>query len=181
MHHLHGHDHGHDHHDHHGPGPIGFEGLDPTLSEVFSAFRKVMHLNRQYLGRAMASTGGHPGASGVLRVLAAHEGMSQRDLAECLHISRPTVTTMLQRMELQGLIERWDDEADQRLTRLRLTPAGRAQAEASKELFSHYADETVGSLSEHDRTELARILTALADNTAAALKRLDDTDLGIDD
>jgi len=160
-------------HYHHGPGHAGFEGLDPTSAEVFGAFRRVMHLNRQYLGRAMASMGGHPGAAGVLRVLAAHEGMSQRDLAECLHLSRPTVTTMLQRMEQHGLIERWDDEADQRLTRLRLTPAGRAQADASKKLFAHYVDETVGALPEEDRRELARLLNTVADTTAAALERLD--------
>ena len=166
--------HEHHAHHHHGPGPIGFEGLDPASSEVFEVFRRVMHLNRQYLGRAMATADVHPGAQGVLRILAAHEGMSQRDLAECLHLSRPTVTTMLQRMEQQGFIERWDDEADQRLTRLKLTPSGRTQADASKELFAHYVDETVGSLSEPDRAELARLLTALADNTAAALKRLDD-------
>ena len=167
------HDH-HAHHGHHGPGPIGCEGLDPASSEVFAAFREVMHLNRQYLGKAMASAGGHPGTAGVLRVLAAHEGMSQRDLAECLHVSRPSVTTMLQKMEQQGLIERWDDEADQRLTRLKLTPAGRAHADAAKELFGRYIDETVGALPEADRRELARLLTALAASTSAALERLED-------
>jgi DNA-binding MarR family transcriptional regulator len=166
------HPHDHDHH-HHGPGP-DIAGLDPASSEVFAAFRKVMHLNRQLLGRMMATTGDHPGASGVLRVLAVHDGISQRDLAEHMHVSRPTVTTMLQKMEQQGLIERWDDEVDQRLTRLRLTDAGRAQAESAGELFKRYVEVTIDSLPEDDRRELGRILALLADNTAAALKDLDD-------
>lgn len=161
-------------HDIHGPGHADIKGLDPISSEVFAAFRRVMHLNRQYLGRAMATTGGHPGAAGVLRVLAAHEGISQSDLAERLHVSRPTVTAMLQRMEQHGLIERWDDEADQRLTRLRLTPAGCAQAESSGEQFARYLGETIGAMPEDDRRELARLMAMLADNTAAALKKLDD-------
>lgn len=167
------HDHHHPH-DHHGPGLTELGGLDPDSAEVFAAFRRVMHLNRQLIGRMMGTGGGHPGAAGVLRVLCAHEGISQRDLAEKLHLSRPTVTGMLQRMEQHGLIERWDDEADQRLTRLRLTPAGRAQAEESGELFGRYVDDTIGSLSEEDRHELARLMAILADNTAAALKKLDD-------
>ena len=148
-------------------------GLDTLSVEVFSAFRRAMHLNRQLLGRMMAEHGDHPGASGVLRALAERDGISQRDLAEVLHLSRPTVTTMLQRMEQNGLIERWDDEADQRLTRIRLTGKGRDRSVMVKESFVTYIDDTVGSMTESDRRELARLLNLLADNTAAALTRHD--------
>lgn len=146
-------------------------GLDTLSVEVFSAFRRAMHLNRQLLGRMMATHGDHPGAAGVLRALSESDGISQRDLAEVLHLSRPTVTTMLQRMELNGLIERWDDEADQRLTRIRLTEKGRSQSEMATESFTTYVDDTIGAMAESDRRELARLLNVLADNTAAALAR----------
>lgn len=128
-----------------------------------------MQLNRQLLGRTMAAHGGHPGLAGVLRVLATHEGVSQRDLAELLHLSRPTVTTMLQRLEQDGLVERWTDAVDQRLTRIRLTEAGRSRADDLKAAFAGYIGSTVGSLTEADRHELVRLLATLADNTAAAL------------
>ncbi len=160
-----------DHHHHHAPPDMS--GLDTLSVEVFSAFRRAMHLNRQLLGRMMATHGDHPGAAGVLRALAERDGISQRDLAEVLHLSRPTVTTMLQRMEQNGLIERWDDEADQRLTRIRLTEKGRSQSETAKESFVTYVDDTIGAMAEPDRRELARLLNVLADNTAAALTRHD--------
>lgn len=153
----------------HGGLPPDIEGIDPLSAEVFAAFRRTMHLNRQYIGRTMAEKGGHPGTAGVLRVLASHEGITQRDLAETLHLSRPTVTTMLQRLEHDGFIERWADETDQRLTRIRLTARGCAQAEAFRALFITYVDATIGAMSEADRRELARLLGLLADNTAAAL------------
>ena len=149
--------------------------LNPASAEVFNAFRRTMHLNKQLLGRIMAQKGGHPGAAGVLRVLSTHEGISQRDLADILHLSRPTVTTMLQRLEQHGLVERWDDEADQRLTRIRLTDAGRTQATAFQASFATYVDSTIGSMPESDRRELARLLGVLADNTAASLARLEET------
>jgi DNA-binding MarR family transcriptional regulator len=159
------------HHHHHPPPDI--TGLDTLSAEVFSAFRRAMHLNRQLLGRMMAEHGDHPGAAGVLRALADRDGISQRDLAVVLHLSRPTVTTMLQRLEQNGLIERWDDEVDQRLTRIRLTEKGRRQSETVKESFVTYIDDTFGSMTESDRRELARLLNVLADNTAAALARLE--------
>ena len=90
----------------------------------------MMHVNRQILLRVMAAEqGGRPGRAGVLRVLTKHEGISQRELADLLHLSPPTVTTMLQKMEQDALIERWTDETDQRLTRIRLTQAGRRQSD----------------------------------------------------
>jgi DNA-binding MarR family transcriptional regulator len=149
--------------------------IDPLSADVFNAFRRTMHLNKQYLGRIMAEKGGHPGAAGVLRVLSAHDGITQRDLAEMLHLSRPTVTTMLQRLEQHGLLERWDDETDQRLTRIRLTEKGRTQAQAFQGSFAAYIAATTGTMSETDRRELARLLGVLADNTESALAAMDDT------
>jgi DNA-binding MarR family transcriptional regulator len=167
---------------HHQPHiPHDIEDIDPLSAEVFNAFRRTMHLNKQLLGRVMAEKGGHPGAAGVLRVLSAHEGITQRDLAEMLHLSRPTVTTMLQRLEQHGLLERWDDETDQRLTRIRLTEKGRAQATTFQESFSAYIDATTGAMSEADRRELARLLGVLGDNAASALARTEETTPSGDD
>jgi DNA-binding MarR family transcriptional regulator len=120
-----------------------------------------------------AGRGGHPGRAIVLGMLAGHDGISQRDLAEKMHLARPTVTIMLQKMEAEGLIERWDDIEDQRLTRIRLTDAGREQGKNLEDAYKAYINSTVGSLSEPDRAELARLLGLLNDNVTAALKELD--------
>jgi DNA-binding MarR family transcriptional regulator len=123
--------------------------------------------------RMPTGSGGHPGSAVVLNVLAENEGITQRDLAEKLHLARPTITAMLQKLEHGGLIERWDDPDDQRLTRIRLTEAGRAQSKAMSEAYAHYVNATIGALSEADRTEFARLLELLNDLTAATLKELD--------
>lgn len=152
-----------------------FDGVDPLSSKVLSALRKMMHVNRQILLRMMApEQGGRPGRAGVLRVLTKHEGISQRELADLLHLSPPTVTTMLQKMEQDALIERWTDETDQRLTRIRLTEEGRRRSDQLSAGFAQYVACTIGSMPEADRTELARLLDILADNTAAALKKLNE-------
>ena len=158
----------------HPPIPEDIEGVDPLSSSVLSAFRRVNHLNRQFLLRmSSADKGGGFGRAGVLRVLGKHEGISQRELAEFLHLSPPTVTTMLQKMEQDGLIERWGDEADQRVTRIRLTEQGSERSDGMIVAYAQYVRSTIGSMSQTDREELARLLGSLADSTAEALKKLD--------
>jgi DNA-binding MarR family transcriptional regulator len=140
-----------------------------------SALRKMMHLNRQILLRMTAvDQGGRPGRAGVLRVLSKNAGVSQRELAGCLHVSPPTVTAMLQKMEQDGLVERWNDGDDQRVTRIRLTTEGRRLSDGLSADYGRYVGSTIGSMTEADRVELARLLGILADNTAAALKQLDE-------
>jgi DNA-binding MarR family transcriptional regulator len=168
----HGHGHGHGHGGMVAP-PIDLAGIDPLSASVLTSFRKAMHLNRQLLMRIAAGKGGHPGRTVVLGMLAGNDGISQKDLAEKMHLARPTVTIMLQKMEHEGLIERWDDVEDQRLTRIRLTDAGHAIAKSVGDAYKTFVDSTIGTLSEKDRAEFVRILDLLNHSTAAALKELE--------
>jgi DNA-binding MarR family transcriptional regulator len=164
---------GHPHH--HGAPlePPELSGVDPLSAGVLSAFRKASHLNRQLFMRLAQDTGGHSGGTIVLGMLAGNEGITQRDLAEKMHLARPTVTIMLQKLEQHGLIERWNDPDDQRLTRIRLTDAGRSQSKAMGDSYARYVNVTIGAMSETDRTELARLLGVLNEKTVAAMKELD--------
>lgn len=158
---------------HAGHGQIDLEGVDPVAASVVTEFRTATHLNRHLMLRLAAGKGGHPGRAIVLGVLAGNDGIAQKDLAEKMHLARPTITIMLQKMEHEGLIERWDDPDDQRLTRIRLTDAGRAHAKAFGDAFKTHIAKTVGALSDTDRAELARLLGLLNDKTTAALKELE--------
>ncbi|MFJ5368620.1 MarR family winged helix-turn-helix transcriptional regulator [Bosea sp. CER48] len=53
-------------------------------------------------------------------------GLSQQALAEKLLVGRSAMSMLLPVLERRGLIERRNDEADKRLRRLWLTPAGEA-------------------------------------------------------
>ena len=67
----------------------------------------------------------HPGQAFCLRLVVENDGMTQRDLAAGLHIAAPTISRMLQSMEKTGLVKRLQDVANQRLTRVFATSAGR--------------------------------------------------------
>lgn len=145
------------------------EGVDPLSFRVFSAYMRSLHLHRQLMGKLLAGQDSHPGQAFCLRMLEANDGVTQRDLAEAMQLSRPAVTTMLQRMQKAGLIVRRQDETDQRLMRVYLTENGRSLADQMRATFATYISTAFDSMSPKDRRELERLLGVVADNTAAAL------------
>jgi DNA-binding MarR family transcriptional regulator len=152
------------------PGAAEQWGIDPLSAAALHAYKRSMMLHRRLLTTVLASEEAlHPAQAGCIQVLADVDGASQSELADALHVSRPTVTTMLQRMEAAGIVERQPDAADSRITRVSLTAEGRALAGRMRTAFSEMVDLSVGRLTEADRRELTRILELLNEHVAAAL------------
>jgi DNA-binding MarR family transcriptional regulator len=66
----------------------------------------------------------HPGQTPIMFALWRQDGQVQKDLANSLHLTPPTLTVTLQRLEKAGLIVRKKDSADQRISRVYLTEPG---------------------------------------------------------
>jgi len=137
------------------------DGVDALSSRVFRAFLTAARLHKHQMMRALATRGIHPGQAFCLRVVAANDGVTQRDLAGSLHLARPTVTKMVQALERSGAVERRPDPDDRRLTRVYLTDGGRELAVEMHGVAADYINATIGTLAEDDRRELARLLEEL--------------------
>jgi len=159
----------------HGESPdlsrFELDGVDELSSQIFLAFVDTLRLHKQLMLGTLTGQGTHPGQVFCLHVLAGRDGISQRDLAATLHLSRPTVSKMLQAMERAGAVERRTDAADQRLTRVFLTASGRDLERHLRGVVAEYVNETIGSLPDHDRRELARLLDELSASMLLALAR----------
>jgi DNA-binding MarR family transcriptional regulator len=145
------------------------EGVDAVSSRAFQAFMKTLHLHRQLMLRTLVGKGRHPGQAICLGLVALHDGISQRDLADTMHLSRPRVTAILQELEREGAVVRRPDATDQRLTRVYLTEEGRRFDQEWRSLSAAYVNQTFGALSETDRLELERLLGELAGHVSRAL------------
>jgi len=152
-------------------GTRTFPGADPLSSAVLGAFMRAQHAHRQLMARKMSSYGIPPAHIFCLKEIAHHDGMNQRDLAEKMCVSRPTLTVMLQKMERAGLVERESDPNDQRYTQLHITPEGAALHDQMHAILGEVIAEMAGPMSDADKTELARLLNAMHDNIHDALGR----------
>jgi len=130
-----------------------------------------MQLNRQFVSRLAAEQGGHPAQTGCLMAIMGHEGLTQSQLAEKQRITPATLTPMLQRMEKAGLVERYADADDQRVTRVRLTKPGMKAAHDHAHAHAEYLNAAMGSLTPGDRREFTRLLTLIGDNVEKELSR----------
>lgn len=144
------------------------EGVDELSAQAFRAFLGTARLHFKNMVTTMAGSGTHPGQAMCLRLLGAVDGSTQRDMARTLHVAPPTVSKMLHAMEKAGLVERRPDEADQRLTRVYLTPAGREREQEIGAAVGAYVNATFATLSADERRELTRLLGKLGDSIARA-------------
>jgi DNA-binding MarR family transcriptional regulator len=147
------------------------DGVDELSAETFRAFIATARLHARLITRLVdGDEGVHPGQIFCLRAIAHHDGITQRDLAEELHVARPSITRMLQGMERAGIVERHVDERDQRLTRVFLTDRGREFETKFRRIAAAYVTDTIGRLPAADRRELIRLLRAFRDTLKAAIE-----------
>lgn len=141
----------------------------PLARRVFGSLHRTMLLHRQLIARKLSERDVPAAQALCLKELGHHDGITQRDLAELLMVSRPNVTVMLKKMEKAGLVERSVDEADQRYTRIHLTARGVEMHNSMHRAIDDITAETIGALSEKDQAELARLLGLLGERMAEVL------------
>lgn len=66
----------------------------------------------------------YPGQPKLIALIKAHEGITQKELAEKNHVKPSTITGMLIKLEVNQFVYRVPDEADKRIMRVYLTQKG---------------------------------------------------------
>nr|WP_228508086.1 MarR family transcriptional regulator [Herbiconiux sp. VKM Ac-1786] len=99
-----------------------------------------------------------PGQESVLMLLWESEPRTQSEITRALGVEPPTAAKALARMEAAGFLERTRSSADARVMLVTLTEKGRALETPVRAAWATLEERTVGSFSEADRTEFARLI-----------------------
>jgi DNA-binding MarR family transcriptional regulator len=100
----------------------------------------------------------------ILHVLWENEGVTHSELAERTCVQPATITNALQRMEKAGLVERRQDEQDQRVSRVYLTDAGRSMREKAEQVWRGMEVQAFAGFSEEEQAILRELLTRVQEN-----------------
>jgi DNA-binding MarR family transcriptional regulator len=140
------------------------EGVDSISLKVFQSFFRTARFHSQLVFKMTSEKGIYPGQAMCLWFISQEPGISQRNLAEKLHVAPPTVTHMLQKLEKAGFIVRRDDEHDQRLSRIYLTDTGITMLNTLKGTFAEIIHISLKGLSSEQQEELLHIFDIMSSN-----------------
>ncbi len=124
-----------------GPEPFDEGSENAEDPREFNAIRRIELLGRMHhmaFTSLLRSDGLPPAQAGAMKVIIRYPGLSQRELADKLHIQRATTTVMLQKMEKAGYIQRCSDQGDQRISRIYPTEAALTLDEETRKNVDAY-------------------------------------------
>jgi MarR family transcriptional regulator, organic hydroperoxide resistance regulator len=117
--------------------------LEPQTIDFLLA--QVSRLHHTRVHQLLEGLGLYRGQPRVLHILWDQDGLTHKELAEIMQITPATITRMIQRMEKAGFVQRRPDPADQRISRVYLTEAGRAvQAQVEATWQQMERDDFIG-------------------------------------
>ena len=111
----------------------------------------------------------------LLHKLEKQEGPTHTELAELLNVTPPTITKMVQRMEQRGFVVRREDPDDQRISRVYLTPAGRAVLDDMHQTLHALDEEALVGFTLEERVLLRRLLLQVYQNLLDAVEEDQDS------
>jgi DNA-binding MarR family transcriptional regulator len=134
---------------------------EPSSDELAEQFVAVSHTVRQLANTRMSAAGLSLARTRALKVLVSGDPMRMNELSSALGVVPRTVTTLVDSLEREGLVERATDPQDRRATLLQITDAGRSQLQRLIAGRLTGAAALFDVLTPSERRQLSKLLTRL--------------------
>ena len=136
------------------------------LREIVQKISRLHLLHRLYIQKTALQNHLYFGQPPLLEYVMDHDGCTQSDVAEFLHVSPPSVATSIKRMEKMGLIARTPDPRDARCNRLHITDEGRQLTTAFRAQFDSVDQQMFAGLSPQEIEQLIATVEHMIANLA---------------
>lgn len=105
-----------------------------------------------------------PSHGGIMQVLFGGQEYTMQELARKIHRTKPTVTVLVEKLEMFGYVQRRKSEEDGRITLLSLTEKGQALEPVFCEISEAVNHRVYAGLSEEEAEEVERLLSKVKRN-----------------
>lgn len=133
--------------------------------QLFGQFQQTANMMRRYLHQAGREADGGAmlqGQGRLLRILSEKQGISQKELAEKMHIRPASLSELITKLETKGYVVRVQNQDDKRVYNIRLTPVGSELARQLAQAKTGYGRDIFSVLNETEAKQLTAILDKLA-------------------
>lgn len=144
---------------------MNVSGKDNQRDEsVIMLINSVSRLFRNNVRSEMRKKGLNESYHPILVHLSKNDGLTQQDLVIKTHLTAPSISATLQKMESDGLINREIDLNDKRKIIIRLTEKGFQLDGYHREVFRGQDEECMKNISENEREIIRRGLEKIREN-----------------
>jgi DNA-binding MarR family transcriptional regulator len=133
----------------------------PNVGLAFLLSQAGTHAALRFTEDLNATLNLQPYDAGILRMLAANSGLSQRALCDLFGIFPSRLVALLDDLEAKKLVERRDDATDRRRFSLHLTKVGRRALAGIEKLTGALEGDLFAALSTKEQAQLRGFLTRI--------------------
>ncbi len=143
------------------------------IKNINDAFHSYHCNHRNIIDARFREKGLYFGQPPILKYLSENKNATQKEIADFLHVSAPSVATSLKRMEEAGLVVRVENKKDARRNSIKLTPKGKELVKYADNLFLRMDDVAYKGFTEDELETLVLFLQRMNDNLTAFAKEKD--------
>ena len=130
---------------------------------------RVCRAHHNLARQSLETIGLHRGQPPLLLALGMQDGRTHSELAEALEVTPAAITNMVKRLEQAGFVVRRRDTADERVSRVYLTNAGRAIYSNAEAIVQSVNRATFAGFTEEERAVMRGLLMRVHDNLRQAV------------
>ncbi len=104
----------------------------------------------------------------MMNYVDSHGPQQQADLADILEVSRPTITSLVDNLEQEGLVERERSDEDRRSVLVQLTPTGKRKIRHTGMIY----DQIVNSVLEQLELSQVQVLLSVFNTMKLQLRKI---------
>ena len=131
---------------------------------IYDVFKEILQLNYKINYKELLDINLYPGQPILLENIFKKEGITQSELSN-ISLKKPaTITTMINRLEHIGYINRVSDDSDKRIVRLYLTDLGRKKYYQLLNLKRSMSNNIFNGMSDEDISNVYNLLLKIKNN-----------------
>ncbi len=140
------------------------------VKKINDAFHGYHCTHRSIIDARFREKGLYVGQPPILKFISENKNVTQKEIADFLHVSTPSVAKSLKRMEESGLLVRVENKKDARRNSVKLTKKGRELVEYADSMFLRIDDAAYKGFTEEEMDILVQFLERMTDNLTAFVK-----------